>query len=167
MKPSTQATDYIDFIKSRPGADLRGDAEKEAVARFRGFLENLHPEGIRERTRKVYSDDAYLNDTLKTVRGAAAIEHYFLETAGNTDEIRVEVVDVARSGDEYYFRWVMDVKFKKFHRGRSFRTIGMTHARFNDDGKAILHQDYWDSTAGFFEHVPVLGSGIRWIKSKI
>lgn len=156
---------YLAFLKARPGANLQGQSEKAAIQRFQDFLSNLKEENIRKNTSGTYSQGAFLNDTLKTEVGAAAIEKYFLGTAANADEIRVEFVDLARSGNEYYFRWVMDVKFKKFHRGKTFRTIGMTHARFNEDGKVILHQDYWDSTTGFFQHVPVLGAGIRTIKS--
>jgi hypothetical protein len=31
----------------------------------------------------------------------------------------------------------------------------------------LLHQDYWDSTAGLFQHVPALGTGIRAIKARL
>ncbi len=163
--PNAEVQAYLDFLKERPGANLQGPSEREALARLKDYLSNLNKEHIRENTTSTYSADAYLNDTLKTEIGAAAIEKYFLGTAENADEIRVEIQDVVRSGNDYYLRWVMDVKFKKFHRGKSFRTVGMTHARFNDQGLVILHQDYWDSTTGFFQHVPVLGAGIRYIKS--
>jgi hypothetical protein len=162
---NAEVQSYLDFLKERPGANLQGPAEKQAVDRLKNYLSNLNEEHIRKHTASTYSTDAFLNDTLKTEIGAAAIEKYFLGTAGNADEILVEFQDVARSGNDYYLRWVMDVKFKKFHRGKSFRTIGITHARFNEEGLVILHQDYWDSTTGFFQHVPVLGSGIRYIKT--
>ncbi len=163
--PNAEVQAYLDFLKERPGANLQGSAEREALTRFKNYLSNLNEENIRKNTASTYSTDAFLNDTLKTEIGAADIEKYFLGTAGNADEIRVEFKDVARSGNDYYLRWVMDVKFKKFHRGQSFRTVGITHARFNEQGLVTLHQDYWDSTTGFFQHVPVLGAGIRYIKS--
>jgi hypothetical protein len=156
---------YLAFLKARPGANLQGETEKRAISRLQAYLSNLTEENIRKNTSSTYAKDAYLNDTLKTEIGAAEIEKYFLGTAANADEIRVEFEDVARSGNDYYLRWIMDVKFKKFHRGKTFRTVGITHARFNEEGLVILHQDYWDSTSGFFEHVPVLGAGIRYIKS--
>jgi hypothetical protein len=31
----------------------------------------------------------------------------------------------------------------------------------------VLHQDYWDSAAGLFEHVPVVGRLIRTVKSRL
>jgi len=158
---------YLTFLKERPGAGLSPEQEKAALSRLKNYLADLNEESIKANTASVYASDAFLNDTLKTEIGAAAIEKYFLGTAGNADSIKVAFQDVARSGNDYYLRWVMDVQFKKFHRGRTFRSIGMTHARFGPDGKVILHQDYWDSTAGFFEHVPVLGWGIRAIKGML
>ena len=79
--------------------------------------------------------------------------------------MKVTVVDVARSGANYYVRWTMEVRFKGAR--DSVFTIGMTQLRFNEQGLIVFHQDFWDSTAGFFEHLPVLGSAIRWIKTKI
>jgi hypothetical protein len=43
----------------------------------------------------------------------------------------------------------------------------MTLLRFDKQGRVVLHQDFWDSSAGFYEHLPVLGGVMRWIKSKI
>ena len=159
--------DYLTFLRENPGADLHGADEKAAIQRFQNFLSRFTEEKLLTDTRQVYAPQAFFNDTLKTVRGSAAIEKYFLETLKNTDEITVDFADVARSGNDYYFRWVMDVRFKKFHRGKIARTIGVTHVRFNRAGQVILHQDYWDSTQGLFEYVPVIGDAIRFIKARL
>jgi hypothetical protein len=41
----------------------------------------------------------------------------------------------------------------------------MSHLRFNNEGKIILHQDYWDSMQGFYQHIPIIGGVLQWIKS--
>ena len=158
---------YRDFLRSHPGADLRGPGEKEAIFRFQSFLATFAEDTLRRDTTAVYAPDAWFNDTLKTVRGAEAIRAYYLGTIANTESITVEFTDVARSDNDYYFRWVMDVRFRAFARGRTVRTIGMTHVRFDANGRVLLHQDYWDSTQGFFEYVPVIGPVIRAIKNRI
>lgn len=43
----------------------------------------------------------------------------------------------------------------------------MTHIRFDSEGKVILHQDFWDSTGGLFEHVPALGWMLRRAKKRL
>lgn len=159
--------EYLIFLKDRPGANLRGAEEKTAIAAFESYLSHLGKEEVLAKTRKVYAPDVFFNDTLKTVHGSAALEEYFLGTAANTESIAVDFTDVVRSGNDYYFRWIMEVKFKKFAQGQSVRTIGMTHVRFNSVGQVILHQDYWDSTQGLFEYVPVLGGGLRFLKSRL
>jgi len=166
-EPGQAAQDYLAFTEQNPGANLRGKTERQAISNVKDYLGHLTKENILTQTKKVYAADAFFNDTLKTVRGSAAIEEYFLGTVANTEEIRVTFTDVARSGNEYYFRWVMDVKFKQFQRNKTIRTIGMTHVRFNSQGQVILHQDYWDSAQGLFEYIPVLGGGIRLIKSRL
>ncbi|MGC1478910.1 MAG: nuclear transport factor 2 family protein, partial [Chthoniobacterales bacterium] len=113
-----------------------------------------------------YAPDAFFNDTLKTVRGNEALEEYFLETAKNAKKVQATVQDVAVSGDNYYLRWVMDVEFAKFKKGQTIRTIGITHLRFDDQGRITLHQDFWDPAAGLYEHIPVLGGAIRAIQSR-
>lgn len=166
-QPGQAARDYLAFVEAHPGADLRGDRETRAIEGVKSYLGSLNRKTVEDRTREVYAPDVFFNDTLKTVRGSEALREYFLETVDNTDAVQVTFTDVARSGNDYYFRWIMDVQFKHLQRGKSFRSIGMTHVRFNERGQATLHQDYWDSAQGFFDHVPVLGAGTRFLKSRL
>jgi limonene-1,2-epoxide hydrolase len=153
-------------ISSRPTVAKGSEAERAAIARVKDFLSVMSAETVRATTRQVYADDAYLNDTLKTVRGNGAIEAYFLATAEGAESITVQFDDVAESGGNYYLRWVMDTRLKRLRKGETIRTIGVTHIRFSADGRVALHQDFWDSTAGVFEHVPAVGTMIRGIKAK-
>ena len=142
------------------------DAERAAVQRVKDYFAVMTEDSVRKQTREVYSPEAYLNDTLKSVRGAILIEDYFLTTVRNADSVTVQFEDVAESGGNYYFRWVMDTRLKKLRQGQTIRTIGITMMRFDAQGRVVLHQDFWDSTAGVFEHVPGLGTAIRGIKAK-
>ena len=107
------------------------------------------------------------NDTLKTLRGVEDIEEYLLETAHTVTSISVEFDDVARSGQDHYFRWRMDFQAPKLRKGETIRTIGITQIRFNNEGKVVLHQDFWDSTAGLFEHLPVTNQIVNAVKKRL
>ena len=61
----------------------------------------------------------------------------------------------------------MDLVFKKIARGEQTTTVGMSHIRFNAKGQVVLHQDFWDSASGLYEHIPVLGSLIRGVKNRL
>jgi len=153
---------------ARPTVAAGSEEEQAAIARVKRFLGNWSEVTIREQTAQVYAPDAYLNDTLKTLHGATPIRDYFLETAENAESITVEFADVTRATDgSHYFRWVMDVRMKKVAAGKTIRTPGITLVRFDEKGRVLIHQDYWDSAAGLWEHVPVIGRGIRIIKARL
>ncbi len=148
-----------------PGVNLSAAESEAAIGRFREFFKNVTPESLREKTAGLYAEDVWFNDTLKTLRGRAALEAYFLKTMDHVDLFQTEVNDVARSNGDFYVRWTMDIRFKGAK--EPVRTIGVSLLRFDREGRVVLHQDFWDSAAGFYEHLPVLGGVMRWIKSKI
>jgi limonene-1,2-epoxide hydrolase len=154
------ATDPARLGRIAPGSA----EEQEAIDRFSAFLTSLTPDGVRQRTRQVYAADAYLNDTLREVRGVGQIEAYFLRTAEGAKRIGVEVLDVAGKGGEYYFRWRMEIEHPKMAGGRPTTSIGMSHVRFDPQGQVVFHQDYWDSGSYFYAHLPVLSRLINWVK---
>jgi len=149
------------------GATRGSGTEQAGIRRFEDFLGHLDEKTAREETERVYAPDAYLNDTLKTIHGSQAIRDYFIKTAKGLDSMTVTFDDLAVSGRNYYFRWTMDTRMKNLARGKTVRTIGITLVRFDSEGRVILHQDFWDSAQGVWEHVPVMGSVIRWIRTKI
>jgi hypothetical protein len=140
--------------------------EKEGIERFKGLFSDLSAENVRSKIRDVYAEDVYFNDTLKEIRGIAALEQYLVESADAVESCSASVGDVAVNNGNYYFRWTMDIRFKRFKKGRLTHSIGMSHIRFNKDGKIRLHQDYWDSAAGLFQHLPLVGYLIRKIKER-
>jgi hypothetical protein len=168
--PSDPVASFQDALVSTAKIEgpVRGSCTEQAgIRRFENFLAHLDEKTAREQTEQVYAPGAYLNDTLKTIHGAPAIRDYFIKTAKGLDSMTVIFDDVAVSGRNYYFRWTMDTRMKNLAHGKTVRTIGITMVRFDSEGRVILHQDFWDSAQGVWEHVPVLGGVIRWIRTKI
>jgi hypothetical protein len=143
------------------------DDERRAIERFRSALSDFKAPDFAERIREVYAEDAFFNDTLKTLRGADEIEEYLMATADAVEKGTVEFLDLVSDGGNHYFRWAMTIRFKRFARGEDTKSVGMTHVRFDSEGKVVLHQDFWDSTGGLFEHVPALGWMLRRAKNRL
>ena len=163
--------EYLQTLRSlaAEGAVLEPDseAERQAIERFQDLLSDFKAPDFRNQIREVYAEEAFFNDTLKTVRGVDQIEDYLIASADAIDMGTVEFLDVVGKDGDYYFRWRMTLRFKRFARGEETTSIGMSHVRFDAAGKVLLHQDFWDSTAGLFEHVPVLGSVLRRVKKRL
>jgi hypothetical protein len=162
---------YLETLKAiqsnGTGVDPGSREEANGLKRFTNLFSELSPERIRERVRDVYADDVYFNDTLKEIRGIDALEGYLVESAEAVESCTVDVEDVASHDGNYYVRWIMDIRFKRFAQGKTTRSIGVSHLRFDARGKIVLHQDYWDAASGLFEHVPLIGYGIRKIKARV
>jgi limonene-1,2-epoxide hydrolase len=157
------ATDQAVLGAPAPGSA----AQKQAVARFSAFFGDLEEKRIKESIRDVYAPDAWLNDTVKSLRGVDAIEHYLVETARSVESCKVDIDEVIPAPSGVYVRWRMHIRFKKFKRGETHSSIGVTLLRFDKEGRVAYHQDYWDSGSNLFEKVPVLGAGIRAVKRRL
>ena len=163
--------EYLDHLATLEAGGITlepGSAEEQlAVERFQSLLSDFKAPDFKERVGEVYADDVFFNDTLKTVRGAETVEEYLGASADAVEVGTVEFLDLVVSEGNYYFRWQMNIEFKRFAKGQLTTSVGMTHVRFDADGKVALHQDFWDSTGGLFEHVPVVGWMLGRAKSRL
>jgi hypothetical protein len=149
-------------------AAVSSEAAERGLENWKTLLSNLTVENIHGKTSQVYAERTFFNDTLKTLRTSAEIEAYLLETAKMLESGTVEYRDTVRSEDgSYYVRWEMVYRGKKLAGGQPIRTIGMSQLRFDERGRVILHQDFWDASRGIFEHIPVIGPQVRWVKGKL
>lgn len=159
---------YEETKAQKIGGLTPGSAEeKAAVDRFAKFFGNLSAGNVRENLRKTYADKLYFNDTLKEISDIDALERYMLDTAASVESCTATIHDVVSKDGDYYFRWEMFIAFKKFRQGQVQPSIGMTHVRFDKEGRIVFHQDYWDAAANLFEKVPVVGWMIRKVKKRL
>ena len=164
--------DYLNELaaQSRQSPALKRGSTDEAaaIARFKLFFADFSPKKIDVLLDQTYAADAWFNDTLKTIRGRDPMRSYLKHSAEAVESCIVEVKEtLSNETGDYYLRWVMTIRFKRFKKGQDTQTIGISHVRFNPDGLVCFHQDYWDSTADIFEHIPVLGWMIGKIKARL
>lgn len=142
-----------------------GEAVRAGLERFKGVFSEFTPEAIRARAASVYATDAYFNDQIKELHGAAEIAPYLARSAELLASWSIRFDDLVEGDREFYLRWEMTFATKA---GKPpVVAPGISHLRFDAEGKVILQQDFWDSTAGIFERIPVLGGAIRAVKRRI
>lgn len=139
--------------------------ESEALERFKSFYAIFSKERIEALSGGLYADGAWFRDGIREVKGLPGIKAYFVGSCDAIDLCVFDIQDVVAQRGEYCFRWVMRLTLKR-DRGKVMVVPGMSHVRFNPEGKVIFHQDYWD-TSVILEPVPVLGALVRWIKRRI
>lgn len=145
------------------------DATRRAgLERFSALFADFRPDRIRELAPSIYAPELYFNDSLKTLHEREALVHYLAESAAATEQCRVEVHEQTPIGEgEMLVRWSMMIRFARFRRGQDTWSIGISHLRFDADGRVNYHQDYWNAAEGLFRHLPVIGPVIGWIQRRL
>lgn len=155
-----KATDPARGVGLQPGTKT----EDESIRRFKEFYLVFSADVINKGLRDLYADGAYFQDPFKEVDGIDAIAAYFLKSAEGVLSCTFDIQDVSVHEGNYYFRWIMHLTLKRYP-DDPIHALGMSHVRFDSQGKVIFHQDYWD-TGLIYERVPLMGSVIRWVKNK-
>ncbi|MFU8813723.1 MAG: nuclear transport factor 2 family protein [Pseudomonadales bacterium] len=113
---------------------------------------------------EMYGDPMYFSDTLVTTRNRDVALEHLRRMRSSTGALRIQVIDTQVSGQDAYLIWHMEASFEPVRRTVTSNTVGVTHLRFDEQGRIILHQDFWDSAEGFYQHVPVLGTVINVVR---
>lgn len=132
------------------------------AARLAAFYQSLTPASLAVLDEH-YAADARFKDPFNEVTGTAAIRHIFAHMFATTDVPRFVVTDCIEQGEQAMLGW-------EFHfalRGRALTVRGVTHLRFDADGRVVLHRDYWDAAEELYEKLPVVGGLMRALKRRL
>ena len=159
------ATAYQDALTRYSGV---GPIQQAWIDRFSAQFAAVGDEtlDIRATIESVYAPSLYFSDTLLTTERRSDILSHFERMRGSEIVVEIDVLDQRIKGADLYLVWAMRATFKPGSAPVTSQTIGVSHLRFNADGEVVLQQDFWDSTAGFYSHLPILGRIIRAISAR-
>jgi len=121
-----------------------------------------------DRLDELYAAQVTFRDPLHEVQGLPALRRYFTELYANVREIAFEFHGMApvREG-EGYLRWTLRYRHPRLAGGRPIEVEGCSWLCWNAAGKVVSHRDYFDAGALLYEHLPVLGRVIAWLKGRL
>ncbi|MCK3863647.1 nuclear transport factor 2 family protein [Pseudomonas sp. B329] len=121
---------------------------------------NLHLLG------SLYSDDIVFADPLHEVHGLPELQRYFAQLYSNVSQLDFEFQGFDQTAEgEGYLRWIMSFRHPRLAAGKMIRVEGCSHLMWRD--KVYRHRDYFDAGALLYEHVPILGRVISWLKRRM
>lgn len=127
------------------------------------FYNEFSPASVG-RFPEFYCDNAYFKDPFNEVRGLPAIQRIFKHMFGQVDEPRFLVIEKVadRNGAmlvwEFYYRARLGAKVE------SQVMRGVSHLKFDTDGKVNYHRDYWDAAEELYMKLPVIGTLMRGLR---
>lgn len=119
-----------------------------------------------EQLPEIYAEDVCFEDPIHGIQGLDALQRYFETLMRNVEQCRFKFHRSVISNDGIFLSWTMMVRHKALNRGQVTRVEGSSYLKYRD-GKVYYHRDYFDLGAMVYEHVPLIGPVIRYIRGRL
>lgn len=127
------------------------------------FYQTLTPATL-SRFGEFYSADAWFKDPFNEVRGLPAIERIFAHMFKQVGEPRFVVEEQVVDSGGAMLVWSFHFRVRLWGKGESQVMRGVSHLKFDADGKVCYHRDYWDTGEELYMKLPGLGSLMRGLR---
>ena len=161
LGPYGYTDQYEHFAASRSAAVA---PDLATVHAYLDLFNPLNAERLKNEGPALMAEELYFNDTMITAESRDELIKHLSATADRLESMQIDILDVVPNGDEVLAIWIMDVKFKVLGRIRHSRTLGISQLRFDEHGKLIFHQDFWDGSQGLDQHLPLIGPLTRSLR---
>lgn len=141
-------------------------AEPAALEAFCAFFNKLD-NTCTEKLYEVYTEDIVFSDPLHKITGREALERYFSNMYENVEECQFHYHTHQLQDNQAFVTWTMAFVHPKLAGGRRIEVEGCSALTFSEDGRVMRHRDYFDAGAMLYEHLPLMGSILRWLKKRL
>lgn len=139
----------------------------EFLQRFARDFAGLDASNL-DRLGLLYADDIHFSDPLHDVHGLTELRRYFEQLYANVSQLDFDFsgFDQVQDG-QGYLRWTMRYRHPRLQGGAPITLQGCSLLLWNAEGKVVRHQDFFDAGALLYEHIPLLGCVIRWLRRRL
>jgi esterase/lipase superfamily enzyme len=112
----------------------------------------------------LYDKDVIFIDPVHEIRGITEVHRYMTELCKELSTGRFEYLDEVISDNKAYLKWNMHFSHPKLG-SKKITVRGVTQLHFNE--RIYYHEDVYDMGEMLYQHVPVVGSIISWLKHRL
>jgi len=128
------------------------------TAKVREAFTPFEPGRAAERFPLAYADTFYFRDAFHLYTEIEPMTAYMVKTAEASPGVTFTFHPPVVGGIDVFLPWVMVLRDKE--------SLGVSHLRFNAEGKVVFHQDYWDSADVLVPKVPVANGIIELVRRR-
>lgn len=136
------------------------------VARAIHVFEALSEQSVTE-LATIYAPNAHFVDPFNAVQGIDAVTQVFAHMFATLDNPQFVVTGSVVQADQCFLLWDFHFRFRTFRRNVDQSIAGTSHLRFDPQGRITHHHDYWDAAHGLYQHMPLLGGLMRWLRKRV
>ncbi len=138
-------------------------------ARVHKFVEDINSingSNAQQVLSEIYTNDVVFIDPVKEVNGLTDLTTYFEALYKSLSACHFTISNYTQNEENNSIEWVMRFQHKSIANNKPIELDGASFIEYKN-GKVCLHRDYYDLGAMLYEHIPVLGSVIRKVRSAI
>ena len=136
------------------------------IAKLIDFYHLLTPEAVA-RMGDFYVHDAYFKDPFNEVNELVEIQRIFRHMFVALNDVKFNVSETIAQESGVVLIWDFTFRIKKYKPEILQRIRGVSHIRFNAEGKVNYHRDYWDAAEELYEKLPLVGGLMRFLKKRV
>lgn len=142
-----------------------GSAEEAAlVEKVKKAFTPFEVENVLAHFPEAYAERFYFRDAFHVFTDLQTMVDYMEKSARISPGVTFTFGEVARNGQDIYLPWTMILPGK--NGAPDQKSLGVSRLRFNQEGKVIFHQDYWDSADVLVPRVPVANGLIEAVRRR-
>lgn len=143
------------------------DAEGWVVSLLKEFKEFYQDfsVGSLDQLKNIYSHEVIFRDPVHEIHGIEAFENYFSQLCRHLNYCKFEFDQEVVSENKAFYQWLMRFSHPGLRGGDNICVHGCSVIQF--DTKVYCHEDFYDLGAMLYEHVPVLGRAVVWLKGRL
>jgi len=113
----------------------------------------------------LYHQDIIFIDPMHSLQGLDELRNYFTNLYTNLVSCDFNIVQTINEGNQAAIYWKMTFCHPTLNKGQEVEVFGSSHIQ-GTDGKVTYHRDFVDLGSMLYEHIPVVGKLIRYIKRR-
>jgi limonene-1,2-epoxide hydrolase len=152
-------------------------AERLNTDRVRAIFNAMNRDNLHL-VDELYAPEVLFVDPFHRIQGRDALRDYYRKMYADVQAIRFDFSDATETPADRVLYWTMPYRHPRLGGGKPISLEGCSRLVFADAdvgagvggdaaGKVILHRDYFDAGALLYEHIPLLGRGIRFIRERV
>lgn len=112
----------------------------------------------------IYTNEIVFVDPLGRIEGLDNLGHYFSGVYKNVISCRFDYLEECRLDNRTSIKWDMYFRHPKLKGGQEITVRGVSLLEFAD--KITYHEDIYDVGSLIYEHVPLVGGPVRFLKKR-
>lgn len=137
----------------------------QRLEKFRHFYSGFDAANL-DTLGEFYTPDVVFKDPVHKLVGLVSMRDYMANLCRELQHCHFRFHRCIEQGDLAFLTWTMSFAHPKVAGGQPLELDGSTEIHFQGE-RICYHCDYYDMGAMLYEHLPLIGPMVRWLRKRL